>query len=103
MRVAFCGHSTVYEPEIIKEKLYLQIESLIQRGADEFLFGGYGEFDLLSARVVKELKKKHLNVRSVLVIPYLDSKWDRELYDQSEYPPIEIFISPKSEYPSPKY
>ncbi len=79
----------VYDLEFVKEKLYLEVEKLILNGADEFLFGGYGEFDLLSARMIKQFKKKYPNIKSVLVVPYLDNDWDRELYDCSEYPPIE--------------
>ena len=89
MRVTFCGHSTVYDKEEAEERLYFQIEKLIQKGADEFLFGGYGEFDLLSARTVKKLKKKYAHIKSILVIPYMDMEYNKELYDASEYPPIE--------------
>ena len=89
MTVIFCGHSEVSNPEEIKKKLTRIIEDLISEGATTFLLGGYGAFDSLAARSVKELKSSHPEVRSILVIPYLDREYDLTLYDESEYPPIE--------------
>ena len=89
--VTFCGHSKLLklEKQSIKQELYTQIEKLIQRGAEEFLLGGYGDFDLLCARVVSELKENYPHINSVLVIPYIDREYDKNLYDASEYPPLE--------------
>ena len=89
--ITFCGHSNLSKSEIdtIKEKLRTQIEELIYEGAEEFLLGGYGDFDILCARVVRELKTNYPQIKSVLVIPYIDRDYDRNLYDSSEYPPIE--------------
>ena len=91
MTVTFCGHSTIYgeDLDIVKQRLYEEIKQAILCGAEEFLFGGYGEFDLLCARAVKEIKKKYPNIKSVLVVPYIDEGYNKELYDCSEYPPIE--------------
>ena len=89
MRVTFCGHGKLTYTEETRKKLYETIEKLIIEGADEFLLGGYGAFDAMAARIVKELKEKYPHIRSVLVIPYFDREYDRNLYDCSEYPPIE--------------
>ena len=91
-RVTFCGHSDLCgaDNEEFRKRLYDEIEKQIKLGAEEFLLGGYGHFDILCAKKVKELKEKYPHVKSVLVIPYLDRKYDYpELYDLSEYPPIE--------------
>ncbi len=91
MTVTFCGHSTIYSEDldIVKQRLYEEIKQAILCGADEFLFGGYGEFDILCARAVKDFKKKYPNIKSVLVVPYIDREYNKELYDCLEYPPLE--------------
>ncbi len=89
MIVTFCGHGKETYTDEIKKKLYDTVEALIKQGADEFLLGGYGNFDMLAARTVKSLKAKYPHIKSVLVIPYIDRDFDKSLYDCSEYPPIE--------------
>ena len=89
--VTFCGHSSLTEEEkrFIEERLYVEIEKLISNGAEEFLVGNYGQFDMLCARVVGELRKKYPQIKSVLVIPCLNRERDAELYDIVEYAPLE--------------
>jgi uncharacterized phage-like protein YoqJ len=65
------------------------VSDLIEAGADIFYLGGYGSFDHLAATVVKEQKAFHPEIKSVLVIPYLDKEWDRDRYDNSIYPGLE--------------
>jgi len=89
MVVSFCGHGEVGYSDEIREKLYSIIEDLIKQGADEFLLGGYGSFDLMAAHTVKALKEKYPHIESVLVVPYINRGFDKDLYDCSEYPPIE--------------
>ncbi len=54
--VTFCGHSTLLydEKETIRIVVFEQLEKLILNGADTFLLGEYGEFDVLCARILKE-------------------------------------------------
>ena len=92
MVVTFCGHSTlsIEETKYLEEKLFMEIEKLILKGAEEFLLGGYGNFDFISAKTVKKLKNKYPHIKSVLVIPYLNREYNSiSLYDATEYPPIE--------------
>ena len=89
MTVTFCGHRDVLEPEIMKTWLNEAIEALINEGADRFLLGGYGQFDRLAAAVVQKQKEQHPDICSVLVLPYLDRKYDASQYDESIYPPLE--------------
>ena len=103
MTVTFCGHRDVPEPEVVKAWLNETIEELIDEGADRFLLGGYGQFDSLAAAVVRKQKERHPAIRSVLVLPYLDRKYDISLYDESIYPPLETVpkryaISRRNEY-----
>lgn len=89
MTVTFCGHGNETYSDEIRKKLSDTIEELIQQGADEFLLGGYGSFDLMSAYTVRSFKAKYPHIKSVLVVPYIDRSFDKELYDYSEYPPLE--------------
>lgn len=65
------------------------LETLILRGADDFLLGGYGGFDQYAASVVRELKQSYPHIRSTLVLSYLDRKVDATKYDCTTYPPLE--------------
>ena len=89
--VTFCGHANLglSEEERIKSELMKELKKLICEGAEEFLLGGYGAFDLLCAHTLKELKASHPQIQSVLVIPYLGRDYDKNLYDCSEYPELE--------------
>ena len=89
MIVTFCGHREVQEPEKVRKWLYKTVELLIREGADCFYLGGYGQFDTMAAGVVHELKQKYPQIRSVLVLPYLDREYDASGYDESAYPPLE--------------
>ncbi len=92
MKIAFCGHGDIPPSEsgVLREKLRKTVIELIENGAHEFLFGGYGDFDKLCAKTVYELKNEYPHIKSVLVIPYLDREYNMSLYDLSEYPPINV-------------
>lgn len=89
--VTFCGHREIdlASGEIIRESLYNTIEEMIKKGAKEFLLGGYGAFDTLSADILTKLKESYPHIRRTLVVPYIDRECDSKLYDESVYPPIE--------------
>ncbi len=89
MLVTFCGHRDVEYEYLVEKQLVEIIKSLILRGAKEFFLGGYGRFDLLAAKAVKRLQKDYPQIRSILVLPYLNRSYDTALYDASIYPPIE--------------
>lgn len=103
MVITFCGHSELYQQERIADRLDRIVESLISEGADEFLLGGYGQFDVLAAKTVAKAKKHHPHIESILVIPYLDRKYDMCLYDRTLYPclehiPLRYAISKRNKY-----
>ena len=89
MIVTFCGHGKEKYSDVIRKRLYDTVEALINQGANEFLIGDCGAFDLLAAHTVKSLKEKYPHIKSVIVIPYINRDYDADLYDCSEYPPIE--------------
>ncbi len=104
-RVTFCGHRSLAGVDLarLKKLLRFVIEEAILNGAVEFMLGGYGEFDVLCAVTVREFKDKYPQIKSILVVPYIDKEYNEELYDCSEYPSIEnvpkrYAISKRNEY-----
>lgn len=89
MTVTFCGHREVYQPDLVRRWLISEVDAAIQDGAQLFLLGGYGAFDAMAAGVLREAKKKHPNIESILVLAYLDQKVDDFKYDGTTYPPLE--------------
>ncbi len=89
MTVAFFGHGKLdYSHETIN-RLTVEIEKLIQIGANDFLLGGYGNFDTLAASILFDLKRKYYHIKSTLVIPYLNKSYNLHFYDSTVYPDIE--------------
>lgn len=79
------GHNDCLD--IDKEQLEIEIINLIQRGVTLFMSGDMGGFDRLCARMVYNLKKQYPDIRSIIVIPYLNFKiFDESLFDESDFP-----------------
>ena len=89
MIVTFCGHGNLTYTQKTYKLLHDSIEKFIINGSDKFFLGGYGNFDIISANCIKDLKLKYPHIKSILVIPYINTNFDKHLYDYSEYPPIE--------------
>ena len=89
MSVTFCGHGDISYNDEIKHKLQTEIENVIKDGETDFLLGGYGRFDLLAAHTLKILKSEYPQIKSMLVLPYINKEYDTALYDESIYPPLE--------------
>ena len=95
-RVAFIGHRKIYGPRHLEN----QIEDILReilRNNDfvEFYLGRNGDFDILTASVIKRTQNAvgHENSSLILVQPYTmkDDPYFKEFYDEMEYP-----ISPKT-------
>lgn len=74
LTVSLFGHRFIYDSQTVEQKLYELFRIMMSRGdrAIEFLVGRNGDFDLMTASVVRRLKKE-LNVENVfltLVLPY---------------------------------
>ena len=89
--VTFCGHKDILmnDAEIIRERVRDEVEKLVGRGADPFLLGGYGNFDIMCAKIVREFKEKYPHITSVHVVAYMDKPLDTKLYDYADFPPLE--------------
>ncbi len=72
--VSFFGHRFIDDSQTVEQKLYELLRIIMSRGDREveFLVGRNGDFDLMTASVVRRLKKE-LNAENVfltLVLPY---------------------------------
>ena len=87
--VTFCGHREIENTESVRQWLYGVIERLLRQGASVFYLGGYGAFDNLAAVTLRELKSRFPEIKTVIVLPYLNRKYDVDLYDEAVFPPLE--------------
>ena len=95
MIITFCGHSNCLFSDEEKEKLkQLLIKEIRKNPTCKFYLGGYGDFDSLCLRTLRELKTVFPNIELLFITPYLDSNYSKlELakyyYDDIVFPPIE--------------
>lgn len=68
----FAGHKDIYGETELKESVYNKCEELItEKAVNCFWVGHYGNFDGLTARTVRELKKKYPHIKLELILPYI--------------------------------
>ncbi len=82
-RCCFAGHSKIDDKGELYKKLVSVIEKLItEENVTEFWVGNYGQFDGLSAKAVRELKKTYPHIKLELIIPYLTTSINeyKEMY-----------------------
>ena len=89
MIITFCGHNDVPNIDKVREWLCNVLERFIYEENVIFYLGGYGGFDRLAASVVRQKQKVNPAVQSVLVIPYLNRKYNEIGYDYTLFPPLE--------------
>ncbi len=89
MVVTFLGHSKIPVDSKLEQWMEKTLLALIQEGADQFLLGGYGDFDNFAAKMVRKCKNTHPDIHSLLVIPYLGRDFNPNIYDNSVYPYLE--------------
>ena len=95
MIITFCGHSNCLFSDEEKEKLkQLLIKETRKNPTCKFYLGGYGDFDSLCLRTLRELKTDLPNIELLFITPYLDKNYSKlELakyyYDDIIFPPIE--------------
>lgn len=86
MTVCFIGHRTIVNSEQVKVKLFDALSTLIEKGADTFLFGSRSDFDYLCWEVVTELKEKYPRLKRInYTAPHevaFTSKEERECSEQ---------------------
>lgn len=74
LTVSLFGHRFIDDSQLVEQKLYELLRVIMSRGDSEieFLVGRNGDFDLMTASVVRRLKKElnRDNVFLTLVLPY---------------------------------
>ena len=95
MIITFCGHSNCLFSDEEKEKLkQLLIKEIRKNPTCKFYLGGYGDFDSLCLRTLRELKKIFQDIELIFITPYLDKTYSKlefakNYYDDIIFPPIE--------------
>ena len=95
MIITFCGHSNCLFNDDIKKQLKTILgNEIIKNPSCKFYLGGYGDFDGLCLRALRELKHDFPTIEILFITPYLDKNYSKlELakyyYDDVIFPPIE--------------
>lgn len=95
MIITFCGHSDFLFNDDIKEQLKnILVGEIIKNPTCKFHLGGYGDFDGLCLRTLKDLKNDFPDIELIFITPYLDKNYSKlefakNHYDDIIFPPIE--------------
>ena len=95
MTITFCGHSNCLFSDEEKKKLkQLLIKEIRKNPTCKFYLGGYGDFDGLCLRTLKELKNDFPEIELIFITPYLDKNYSKlefakYHYDDVIFPPLE--------------
>ena len=95
MIITFCGHSNCLFSDEEKEKLKQLLTKEIRKNPTcKFYLGGYGDFDSLCLRTLRELKKEFQDIELIFITPYIDKNYSKlefakYHYDDVIFPPIE--------------
>ena len=95
MIITFCGHSNCLFSDEEKEKLkQLLIKEIRKNPTCKFYLGGYGAFDSLCLRTLRELKKEFQDIELIFITPYIDKNYSKlefakYHYDDIIFPPLE--------------
>ena len=95
MIITFCGHSNCLFSDEEKEKLkQLLIKEIRKNPTCKFYLGGYGDFDSLCLRTLRELKKEFQDIELIFITPYIDKNYSKlefakYHYDDIIFPPLE--------------
>ena len=95
MIITFCGHSNCLFSDDVKQQLKnILVGEIIKNPTCKFYLGGYGDFDVLCLRTLKDFKADFPEIELIVITPYLDKNYSKlELakyyYDDVIFPPIE--------------
>ena len=95
MIITFCGHSNCLFSDEEKEKLkQLLINKIRKNPTCKFYLGGYGDFDSLCLRTLRELKTDYPDIELLFITPYIDKNYSKleftkYHYDDVIFPPLE--------------
>ena len=95
MIISFCGHSNCLFNDDIKEQLKTILRNeIIKNPTYKFYLGGYGDFDGLCLRTLKDLKAAFPEIELIFITPYIDKSYSKlefakYHYDDVIFPPLE--------------
>ena len=95
MIITFCGHSNFSFSDATKDELKnLLLEKIRKNPTCKFYLGGYGDFDGLCLRTLKDLKNDFPDIELIFITPYLDKNYSKlefakNHYDDVIFPPLE--------------
>ena len=95
MIITFCGHSNCLFSYDVKEQLKnILIDEINKNPTCKFYLGGYGDFDGLCLRMLKDLKTDFPEIELIFITPYLDKNYSKlefakNHYDGVIFPPLE--------------
>ena len=89
MIITFFGHSDYCAKKADEERLLSFLEETVGVSPVTFYLGGYGAFDSFARDCARKFQRAHINVKLVMVTPYLNKKVPLDLYDETVYPPLE--------------
>ena len=95
MIITFCGHSDFLFSDDVKQQLKnILVSEIIKNPTCKFYLGGYGDFDSLCLRTLRELKKEFQDIELIFITPYLDKNYSKldfakYHYDDVIFPPLE--------------
>ena len=95
MIITFCGHSNCLFSDEEKKKLkHILIKEITKNSTCKFYLGGYGNFDGLCLRTLRELKKEFQDIELIFITPYIDQNYSKlefakYHYDDVIFPPLE--------------
>lgn len=95
MIITFFGHSNcLFNDDIKKQLKNILLDEIIKNPTSKFYLGGYGDFDGLCLRTLRELKHDFPSIEILFITPYLDKNYSKlelakHYYDDVIFPPIE--------------
>ena len=95
MIITFCGHSNCLFKDDIKRQLKTILgNEIIKNPTCKFYLGGYGDFDSLCLRTLREFKKEFQDIELIFITPYIDKNYSKlefskYHYDDVIFPPLE--------------
>lgn len=95
MIITFFWHSNcLFNDDIKKQLKNILLDEIIKNPTCKFYLGGYGDFDGLCLKTLRELKHDFPTIEILFITPYLDKNYSKlELakyyYDDVIFPPIE--------------
>ena len=95
MIITFCGHSDFLFSDDVKQQLKnILVSEIIKNPTCKFYLGGYGDFDSLCLRTLRELKKEFQSIELIFITPYIDKNYSKlefakYHYDDVIFPPLE--------------